>query len=106
MVVNKREKKQRHLTHKQEQKSVMERMFHSRKSTWPKPVTPADIIIAKHREEEKYIRKCMTKWHDGTTGELQWPKEGTFNEECCKEVKEMLRHNSEGKKGKRDFFLI
>lgn len=34
----------------------------------------------------------MRKWHDRTQGKLQWPVEGTFDEEACTEVREMLRH--------------
>ncbi|MGL4646237.1 MAG: hypothetical protein ACRCVL_03810, partial [Cetobacterium sp.] len=59
--------------------------------------TPAEVVIAKHKTDEKYIKKCMMKWHDRTHGVLQWPKEGTFRLKRCEEVKEMLRHWKVGK---------
>ncbi|MGL6081835.1 MAG: hypothetical protein ACRC4N_04990, partial [Gammaproteobacteria bacterium] len=49
--------------------------------------TPADIIIMKHQDAEKDIKKYMKKWKDLTKGELQWPEGGTFNERVCEKMK-------------------
>lgn len=46
----------------------------------------------------------MAKWHDRTQGTLQWPKEGTFAEKQCEEVREMMRKvgkNDDKTRGKR-----
>lgn len=54
-------------------------------------------MVATHKDDKMYLRKCMIKWHDWTQGVLQWPKEGTFAEQQCQEVRKMMRHWKVGK---------
>ncbi|KAI5609484.1 hypothetical protein C0J50_9478 [Silurus asotus] len=44
----------------------------------------------------------MKKWHDWTKGGLQWPEEGSFNEEKCRKLKDWIECWEEGKKEKTE----
>lgn len=85
---------ERRSTHRARQGRVMGKLIKSSQRT------PADIVAVKHKDDEKYIRKRMAKWHDRTQGTLQWPTEGTFAEKQCEDVREMMRH---WKVGKNDY---
>ncbi|KAJ8333561.1 hypothetical protein SKAU_G00415690 [Synaphobranchus kaupii] len=68
--------------------------------------TPMDLIIKRHPEKKKQIRKYMEKWNKRTTGGQQWPKEGTFDPTCCDEMEAVIKHHkpkdkSDIREGKR-----
>ncbi|MGL5101478.1 MAG: hypothetical protein ACRC6N_02815, partial [Plesiomonas sp.] len=65
-------------------------------------VTPMDIIIMKHKNAEKDIRKYMKKWKDQTKGESQWPEKGSFSEKLCRKMRYRIECWSELKKEKKE----
>ncbi|KAJ8353469.1 hypothetical protein SKAU_G00210360 [Synaphobranchus kaupii] len=65
--------------------------------------TPMDLIIKRHPEKKKQIRKYMEKWNKITTGGQQWPKEGTFDPTCCDEMEAIIKyHKPKDKSDKRE----
>ncbi|KAJ8353519.1 hypothetical protein SKAU_G00210860 [Synaphobranchus kaupii] len=60
--------------------------------------TPIDLIIKRHPEKKKLIRKYMEKWNKRTTGGQQWPKEGTFDPTCCDEMEAIIKHHKRNDK--------
>ncbi|KAJ8346444.1 hypothetical protein SKAU_G00278450 [Synaphobranchus kaupii] len=68
--------------------------------------TPMDLIIKRHPEKKKQIRKYMKKWNKRTTGSQQWPLVGTFDPTCCDEIEAVIKHHkpndkSDKREGKR-----
>ncbi|KAJ8364922.1 hypothetical protein SKAU_G00137530 [Synaphobranchus kaupii] len=68
--------------------------------------TPMDLIMKRHPEKKKQIRKYMEKWNKRTTGSQQWPREGTFDPTCCDEMEAVIKHHkpndkSDKREGKR-----
>ncbi|KAJ8351926.1 hypothetical protein SKAU_G00234020 [Synaphobranchus kaupii] len=51
--------------------------------------TPMDLIIKRHPEKKKQIRKYIEKW----TKSQQWPREGTFDPTCCDEMEAVIKHH-------------
>lgn len=43
--------------------------------------TALEIIIEKHKSDEKDIKHYCKKWSEKTSGVWKWPKTGTFEEE-------------------------
>ncbi|KAJ8334012.1 hypothetical protein SKAU_G00413310 [Synaphobranchus kaupii] len=66
--------------------------------------TPMDLIIKRHPEKKKQIRKYMEKWNKRTAGGQKWPKEGTFDPTCCDEMEAVINEptdKSDKREGKR-----
>ena len=55
-------------------------------------LAPLALVVRMQPDHEKQIRHCMEKWHNRTSGRLQWPMEGTFEAACCNEVEANIKH--------------
>lgn len=49
-----------------------------------------EIIIEKHKQNEKHIKHYCKKLNERTSGVLKWPEVGTFDEQLCIKMKERL----------------
>lgn len=62
-------------------------------------VNPIEIIVEKHKADEKDIRHYCKKWSEKTSGVWKWPDVGTLDEQLCQKIKERITIWDEQKKG-------